>query len=93
MMNPALGSGSGAILTSADGRVSAARPALGAATYFSALEYAALVLVRPAGPCITPSTETCVVVVSFMVSAPFSSGWSFGRTEPYRISLSSQEAR
>src|SRR6478735_6350799 len=24
----------------------------------------------PPGPCITPSTETCVVVVSFMVSAP-----------------------
>src|SRR5438552_6473134 len=26
----------------------------------------------PPGPCITPSTETCVVVVSFMVAAPFS---------------------
>src|SRR4051794_22117103 len=26
----------------------------------------------PPGPCITPSTETCVVVVSFMVAVPFS---------------------
>src|SRR2546430_4402194 len=26
----------------------------------------------PPGPCITPSTETCVVVVSFMVGVPFS---------------------
>src|SRR3981189_838673 len=27
---------------------------------------------RPPFPCITPSTETCVVVVSFMIVAPFS---------------------
>src|SRR5947208_16504645 len=26
----------------------------------------------PPGPCITPSTETCVVVVSFMVAVPLS---------------------
>src|SRR5215472_12995627 len=26
----------------------------------------------PPGPCITPSTETCVVVVSFMVAVPYS---------------------
>src|SRR6266498_3028357 len=26
----------------------------------------------PPGPCITPSTETCAVVVSFMVAVPFS---------------------
>src|SRR5205814_10235474 len=25
----------------------------------------------PPGPCITPSTETCVVVVSFMIGVPF----------------------
>src|SRR6266851_4065750 len=31
---------------------------------------------RPPGPCITPSTETCVVVVSFMVAVPFSLVWS-----------------
>src|SRR5439155_9821231 len=30
----------------------------------------------PPGPCITPSTETCVVVVSFMVAVPFSLVWS-----------------
>src|SRR5438445_4990705 len=30
----------------------------------------------PPGPCITPSTETCVVVVSFMVAVPFSPGLS-----------------
>ena len=36
----------------------------------AALEYAALVLLRSTpGPCITPSTETCVVVVSFMGSS------------------------
>src|SRR5918996_1269111 len=28
----------------------------------------------PPGPCITPSMETCVVVVSFMVAVPFSLG-------------------
>src|SRR5919204_6693063 len=34
----------------------------------------------PPGPCITPSTETCAVLVSFMVAVPFSSAWSpFGR--------------
>src|SRR5918911_4389888 len=39
----------------------------------------------PPGPCITPSTETCVVVVSFMVVVPFSLVWSsFGRTGPHR---------
>src|ERR1700730_15121205 len=27
---------------------------------------------RPPFPCITPSTETCVVVVSFMIAVPFS---------------------
>src|SRR5713101_2480397 len=46
----------------------------------AALESAAVVLLRPAGSCITPSTETCVVVVSFMVAVPFSlslslAGW------------------
>src|SRR5215217_4426821 len=36
-------------------------------------------------PCITPSTETNVVVVSFMVAVPFSLVWSsFGRTGPHR---------
>src|SRR5687767_1550490 len=30
----------------------------------------------PPGPCITPSTETCVVVVSFMTAATFSFVWS-----------------
>src|SRR5829696_157604 len=35
----------------------------------------------PPSPCITPSTETLVLVVSFMVGAPFSLVWSsFGRT-------------
>src|SRR5260370_18113357 len=29
---------------------------------------------RPPFPCITPSTETCVVVVSFMIAVPFSLG-------------------
>src|SRR6266704_3630982 len=29
---------------------------------------------RPPFPCITPSTETCVVVVSFMMAVPFSVG-------------------
>ena len=28
----------------------------------------------PPFPCITPSTETCVVVVSFMIAVPFSLG-------------------
>src|SRR3954466_4835905 len=37
----------------------------------------------PPRPCITPSTETCVVVVSFTVAGPFSLGWSsFGKTGP-----------
>src|SRR5919198_6068898 len=30
----------------------------------------------PPGPCITPSTETCAVVVSLMAAAPFSLVWS-----------------
>src|SRR5919197_1868452 len=41
----------------------------------------------PPGPCITPSTETCVVVVSFMIVivVPFSLVWSsFARTGPHR---------
>src|SRR6266542_4439213 len=40
----------------------------------------------PPRPCITPSTETFVVVVSFMVAGPFSFVWSsFGTTgPPYR---------
>src|SRR5713101_4719841 len=29
----------------------------------------------PPGPCTTPSTETCVVVVSFMIAVPFSLGF------------------
>jgi hypothetical protein len=29
----------------------------------------------PPFPCITPSTVTCVMVVSFMVAAPFSLGF------------------
>src|SRR6266511_5070174 len=29
----------------------------------------------PPGPCMTPSTETCAVVVSFMVAVPFSLGF------------------
>src|SRR5215211_5432988 len=37
----------------------------------------------PPRPCITPSTETFVVVVSFMVAGPFSLVWSsFGTTGP-----------
>ena len=39
-------------------------------------------------PCITPSTETNVVVVSFMAAIPFSLLWSsFGRLKK-RISMS-----
>src|SRR3989442_3691581 len=47
----------------------------------------------PPGPCITPSTETCVVVVSFMVAVPFSlSLSSFESTGPRRRSHSSQQS-
>src|SRR5581483_3279884 len=35
----------------------------------------------PPGPCITPSTETCVVVVSFMVVVPFLVGLVIGRSD------------
>jgi len=42
----------------------------------AALESAPAVLIRPARPCITPSTETFVMVVSFMGSS-FLSWWSF----------------
>src|SRR5436309_13593721 len=46
----------------------------------------------PPGPCITPSTETCTVVVSFMVAAPFSlSLSSFDSTGPRRRSHPSQQ--
>src|SRR2546425_11089826 len=47
----------------------------------------------PPGPCITPSTETCVVVVSFMVAVPFSLTLSsFESTGPRRRSHSSQQS-
>src|SRR5437879_2611684 len=47
----------------------------------------------PPGPCITPSTETCVVVVSFMVAVPFSlSLSSFELTEPGRRTHPSQQS-
>jgi hypothetical protein len=37
----------------------------------------------PPNPCMTPSRETCVMVVSFMVTGPFSLVWSsFGKTGP-----------
>src|SRR3712207_2775614 len=40
----------------------------------------------PPSPCITPSTETFVLVVSFMVAVPFSLVWSsFGRTVPQNL--------
>src|SRR5437588_224213 len=47
----------------------------------------------PPGACITPSTETCVVVISFMVAAPFSVSWSLvgwltgsrGRSPPQSV--------
>src|SRR5436309_13708305 len=44
----------------------------------------------PPFPCITPSTVTCVIVLSFMVAAPFSLGFgsvSLGRVavERHRI--------
>jgi hypothetical protein len=38
----------------------------------AALESATAVLSGPPHPCITPSTETFVVLVSFMVAGPFS---------------------
>src|SRR5438067_5497103 len=47
----------------------------------------------PPGPCITPSTEICVVVVSFMVAAPVSlslslAGWlTWSRGSPLELSL------
>src|SRR6266480_1030430 len=46
----------------------------------------------PPGPCITPSTETCVVVVSFMVAVPFSIWSSFGSTGPRHRSHRSQQS-
>src|SRR5437773_11837352 len=46
----------------------------------------------PPGPCITPSTETCAVVVSFMVAVPFLVAWSSsgrsGATRTYRCGRS-----
>jgi hypothetical protein len=57
------------------------------------LESAALVLLRPARPCITPSTETCAVVVSLMVVVPLSLGRSsFDQTGPRRRSHRSQQS-
>src|SRR5918997_1181565 len=42
----------------------------------------------PPSPCITPSTETFVLIVSFMVAVPFSLVWSsFGMTGPPRRRL------
>src|SRR6266542_140125 len=38
----------------------------------------------PPGPCITPSTETCAVVVSFMVAFPFSLGFCCRSIRPDR---------
>src|SRR6266702_7107535 len=48
----------------------------------------------PPFPCITPSTVTCVMVVSFMVAAPFSLGYlsSFDSTGPRRRSHRSQQS-
>ena len=37
-------------------------------------------------PCITPSTETFMLTVSFMVMVPFSSGWSRRIGQPSRTS-------
>src|SRR5207244_3855592 len=50
----------------------------------------------PPGPCITPSTETCVVVVSFMVAAPFSLGLvvvRFHRTAARISSVAAESVR
>src|ERR1700722_14541279 len=38
--------------------------------------------VAPPLPCITPSTETCVMVVSFMIAVPFSLGPLAGGLSP-----------
>src|SRR6266508_4274780 len=38
----------------------------------------------PPGPCMTPSTETCAVVVSFMVAFPFSLGFCCRSIRPDR---------
>src|SRR5207248_2074981 len=47
----------------------------------------------PPGSCMTPSTETCAVVVSFMVAVPFSLGFVVVRLDgPRRRSHRSQQS-
>src|SRR5438445_4128523 len=50
----------------------------------------------PPSPCITPSTETCVTVVSFMVAVPFSlnlSSFDFYRTAAPISSVAAESVR
>jgi hypothetical protein len=50
----------------------------------------------PPFPCITPSTVTCVMVVSFMVAAPFSLGFvvvRFHRTAAPISSVAAESVR